>query len=100
MKKEGKKSTLTDKRILELEAIGFVWKPPRGGKRVKSTATIAPTPTIEGRRKRNGKGTSKKKRKQEKEEPKELERIRMRRIVKERLKNWRRKPGSTIHDLL
>jgi len=104
LKKEGKKSVMTNERILKLEAIGFVWEfqNRRGG---KGRASVVPAKN-ESRNKRNDRGTNKKRKRiaQDEEEPcpkepTEWERIRRRRIVKERLKNWRCKPGSSIRDL-
>ena len=111
MKEEGKKSAITKARIDQLNAIGFVWKPPKGraAQRVKGT-----TPGVEVKNNDSSKRTSntssnkKRKRKQSQNPPPlsppttemESEKIKRRRFMKERLKIWRDKPGTSIRDLL
>ena len=119
LKQEGRKSTMTKARIDQLNAIGFVWTPRQGWKRVKSTTRhVKIQKNDSNKRANNTTTTSNKKRKRQqipqnppspprsKEAPasppsmEESEKIKRRRIAKEWLKNWRDKPGSSIRDLL
>ena len=103
LKENGKKSTMTDERILELEAIGFVWKARRGPKRVKSTNVAKGQKNSRKKSTSNTTTNNKKRQRQQSQNPsteEESEKIKRRRIAKEWLKIWRAKPGSSIRDLL
>ena len=109
LKQEGKKSTITDERIAQLIAIGFVWKLPRGGKRVKNTNSSVEMQKNDSNKRTSNTSSNKKRKRQQSQNPPPLsppttkmesEKIKRRRIMKERLKIWRDKPGTSIRDLL
>ena len=110
LKEKGRKSKITDERIKELNAIGFVWKPPRGGKRVKNTNSSVEVENNGSTKSTSNTSSNKKRKRKQSQNPPpppsppptdmESEKIKRRRIMKERLKIWRDKPGTSIRDLL
>ena len=98
LKSEGKKSDITDKRIKELEANGFAWS-IRGGKSAADPIATTGVGTNKARKRKSQEVVEEVEQEPCPKEPTELERIKRRRTVKEKLKTWRCKPGSSISDL-